>query len=186
MKDKIIDAAKKRFFQYGLRKVTMDEIAADLAVSKKTLYKHFDGKEALAEGVIRAFQSEMAELVERTKREVPDPIERFERCVVEASRKRSEINNIFLSDIKRDMPKLWGEIESFREECIVSHMGHILQEGIEKGKIRRDINTKIATSLYLGAIQAIMQPDVLAKNEFSANEAFENISKIFLEGVKAK
>lgn len=186
MRDKIIDAAKKRFFQYGLRKVTMDEIAADLAISKKTLYKHFDSKELIAGAVMQTFQEEITEMVERTKRDISDPIERFERCVLEASQKRSKMNNIFLTDIKRDIPALWKEIEAFRETAIVSHMGDILQEGIKKGKIRRDINTKIATSIYLGAIQTIMQPDVLAKNEFSANEAFENISKIFLEGVKAK
>lgn len=186
MKDKIIATAKKRFFQYGLRKVTMDEIAADLAISKKTLYKHFTNKEALAAEVIRAFQLEMTEMVERTKQEISDPIERFERCVIEASQKRSQMSNIFLADIKRDIPELWEEKEAFRENCIVMNMSEFLQEGIEKGKIRKDINIKIAMSIYLGAIQTIMQPDVLAKNEFSVNEAFENISKIFMEGVKAK
>lgn len=186
MKDKIIEAARRRFFQFGLRKVTMDEIASDLAISKKTLYKHFDSKETLAHEVIKTFQGEMSELVECKKREIPDPIERFETCALEAMKKRSKMNNIFLLDIKRDIPELWKEIEEFREKVIISHMDDILQEGIEKGKIRRDINTKVATNIYLGTIQTIMQPDVLAKNEFTANEAFENISKIFLEGVKAK
>ena len=89
MKDKIIDAAKRRFFQYGLRKVTMDEIAADLAISKKTLYKHFDGKERLAREVILAFQRDMIDVVETLTKEVGDPVVRFERCVVEVSRKRA-------------------------------------------------------------------------------------------------
>ncbi|MBE9503553.1 MAG: TetR/AcrR family transcriptional regulator, partial [Proteobacteria bacterium] len=48
MKKKIIQTAKKRFFKEGLKKVHMDDIASDMGVSKKTLYKHFDSKEELA------------------------------------------------------------------------------------------------------------------------------------------
>ncbi len=124
-------------------------------------------------------------MIQTIKREVADPIERFEASVLEVMKKRSQVNNIFLSDIKRDIPELWKEIEEFRGKAIISHMGDILQDGIKKGKIRRDINTKIATNIYLGAVQTIMQPDILENNEFTINEAFENISRIFLEGVKA-
>jgi len=186
VRDKIIEAAKKRFFQFGLRKVTMDEIATDLGISKKTLYKHFDSKEGLAAEVINAFQTEMTRLVDCLTMEISDPIERFERCVIEISRKRSAINNIFLSDIKREIPKLWKRIEEFREECIMNYLGDILQEGIKQGRIKKEINTKIAAKIYIGAIQTVMQPDAVEREGYSFEEAFDNISRIFMEGVKLK
>ncbi len=65
-------------------------------------------------------------------------------------------------------------------------MGDILKEGVERGKIREDINTDIATRIYLGAVEMLMRPDVLAENRFSVEEAFANISRIFMEGVRVE
>lgn len=186
MKERIIKTASERFFRFGLRKTTMDEISADLGVSKKTLYKYFPGKETLAEEVVRVFQEGILKLIDDIRREVTDPIERLERCVFEISRRRSEMGNLFPYDIKRDLPRLWKKIEDFREKVILSYMDDILQEGIIKGKIRSDINTTIAARVYLGAIQTIMQPDLLNKGTFSTEEAFLNINKIFMEGVRAR
>ena len=57
MRDKIIKSAEERFFKDGYRKVTMDEIASDLGISKKTLYKYFSGKESIATAVIEKIHS---------------------------------------------------------------------------------------------------------------------------------
>ncbi|MDH3973917.1 MAG: TetR/AcrR family transcriptional regulator [Deltaproteobacteria bacterium] len=186
MRKRIIDTAKKRFFTYGYRKVTMDEIASDLGISKKTLYKHFAGKEEVACEVLGQFQEEMARLFEEKKKTISDPVERFEVLVVEITRLRSSMNNRFPADIKQDIPDLWREIERFRQVQIMKNIAENLEEGIKKGRIREGLNTQIATKLYLAAIQSIMQPDLLEQMNISVEEALSNISSIFLNGVKKK
>ena len=49
---RIIDGARRYFFSHGFRGVTMDDLAAELAMSKKTLYAHFDSKMALLQAVM--------------------------------------------------------------------------------------------------------------------------------------
>jgi len=186
MKERILDTAEKRFFQYGLRKVTMDEIASDLGISKKTLYKHYSGKEDLARGVIKKFQDGIVALLENMKQEVPNPVERFERLIIEVSKRRSAMCNQFPVDIKMDIPDLWEDIEDFKKRQLMVYTGHILQEGIEKELIRDDINTEIAAIMYQSAIQSLVCPETMEENHFSVDEIFSNISKIFLEGVKLK
>jgi len=186
MKSRIIDAAKKRFFNYGYRKATMDEIASDIGISKKTLYKYFGSKEAVARQVIACFQEEMTRLFDEKKKAVSDPVERFETLVVEITRLRAAMKNRFPADIKQDIPDLWREIEAFREVQIMKNIAENLEEGIEKGRIREDINTQIATRLYVAAIQAIMQPDLIEEMNVSVEESLSNISSIFLNGVKRK
>lgn len=186
MKNRIIDAAKKRFFNYGYRKVTMDEIASDLGISKKTLYKYFSSKEAIARQVISCFQEEIACLFEDKKKAIADPVERFETLVVEITRLKSVMKNRFPADIKQDIPDLWREIEGFREVQIMKNIAENLEEGIKKGRIREDLNTQIATRLYLAAIQSIMQPELLEEMNISVEESLSNISSIFLNGVKRK
>jgi len=186
MKNRILETAKKRFFTFGYRKVTMDEIASHLGISKKTLYKYFGSKEEIARQVLAGFQAEMARLFDDKKVEIADPVERFEVLVVEITRLRSSMNNRFPADIKKDMPDLWREVEEFRQVQIMKNIAENLEEGIKKGRIRKDLNTEVATRLYLAAIQSIMQPDLLDKMNITVEEALSNISTIFLNGVKRK
>jgi len=184
MKNRIIDTAEKRFSQYGFKRVTMDDIASDLGISKKTLYKHFKSKEDIAWAVKERMHRDIDKLLQRAKREIPDPILRFKKIIAEVTSRVSIIGSAFMTDIKKEIPDLWRQCEEFREREIYEYIGGILEEGVKKGKIRKDIDTKIAVMAYLGAIRMIIQPEILMKNQFSIEDAFNNILKIFLEGIQ--
>lgn len=186
MKKKIIHTAKNRFFKDGLKKVHMDDIASHMGVSKKTLYKHFSSKEELAQATVCLFQQEIREALASFREDTEDPIERFEKIVLFVGKKLNEAGPLFLNDIKREVPALWAFIEDFRRQEIMSHMDDILTEGKRKKLIRPEIDTHIATLVYLGAIQTIIQPDVLEENNISLDDAFTNIRDIFLGGIKSK
>jgi AcrR family transcriptional regulator len=184
MKNRIIDSAEKRFSQYGFRRVTMDDIASDLGISKKTLYLHFKSKEDIAWAVKTRMHRDIDRLLQKAKKEIPDPIERFKKIIAEVTNRVSIIGSAFMTDIKKDIPDLWRECEEFREKEIYKYIGGILEEGIKKGEIKKGINTKIAVMVYLGAIRMVIQPDILMENQFSIKDAFDNILKIFLEGIQ--
>lgn len=184
MKKKIIYNARKSFFKDGIKAVHMDDIASHMGISKKTLYKHFRGKEELAEEAVILFREEIRSGLSRIREETKDPLERFEKIVRFAGQKLSEAGPLFLSDLKRDMPETWKSIEDFRRHEIMAHMTEILTEGKALGLVRQDIDTSLATLFYFGAIQTIIQPDVLEEKGISPDEAFANIRNIFLKGIK--
>ncbi len=113
MKNRILEAAEKRFFQYGYRKATMDEVASDLGISKKTLYIHFKSKDAVAIAVIGALHKDIDKLLKQFSIEIPDPIERLGKMITEVSARLTRIGSLFLADIKKDIPDLWKECEDF-------------------------------------------------------------------------
>lgn len=184
MKNKIIETAEKVFFQYGYRKATMDEIASGLGISKKTLYLHFKSKDKLAKAVISSLHKDIDKLLKQFNMQIHDPVERLGRMITEVSFRLTRIGKVFLSDIKKDIPGLWRECEDYRESKIFEYGEGILREGIRKGKIKKNINTKIAMLVFLGAIHAVIQPEVFVKNPFSIDEAYENILNIFLKGIQ--
>lgn len=184
MKNRILESAEKRFFEYGYRKVTMDEIASDLGISKKTLYAHVKSKDAAAIAVIRALHKDIDKLLKQFSIEITDPVERLCRMITEVSIRLTRIGSLFLADIKKDIPDLWRECEDYREKKILEYGETILKEGIRKGKVKKDINTKIAMLVFLGAIHAVIQPEVFVKNPFSIDEAYKNILNIFLKGIQ--
>jgi AcrR family transcriptional regulator len=184
MKNRIIEAAEKRFLQYGFRKVTMDDLAFDLGISKKTLYKHFKNKEAIATAVVDTLHKDIGKLLHEIRKKTHDPVERFKKVITGVSRRITKIGSLFLNDIKKDIPDLWMRTEEFREKEIFEHIEGILKEGIRKGKVRNELNTKIAVLAYLGAIRMVIQPEVFMENKFSIEEAFDNIRTIFLKGIQ--
>lgn len=184
MKNRIIETAEKRFLQYGFRKVTMGDIAFDLGISKKTLYKHFKSKIAIATAVVNILHKDIDDMLSELLNETPDPVERFKKVITGVSQRITKTGSLFLNDIKKDVPDLWVRTEEFREKEIFEHIEGILKEGIRKGRIRKEINTKIAVLAYLGAIRMVIQPEVLMKNKFSIEEAFDNIKTIFLKGIQ--
>ncbi|MBI4378354.1 MAG: TetR/AcrR family transcriptional regulator [Nitrospinae bacterium] len=184
MKNRIIEAAEKMFYQYGYRKVTMDDIASDLGISKKTLYQYFKSKDAIASAVVKRLHHDIERLQKKARKEISDPIERFEEVIAEISSRITRIGSAFMSDIKKDIPELWKRCEEFREKDINEYIEGILKEGIKKERIKEEINTKIALLAYLGAIRTVFQPEIFAENTFSIEEAFENIIKIFLKGIE--
>src|SRR5215472_15034479 len=69
VRQRIVDAARAHFFSHGFRSVTMDDLAEELGISKKTLYAHFPGKIELLEAVLaNKFAGVEAKLKEATRR----------------------------------------------------------------------------------------------------------------------
>src|SRR3989338_4932238 len=71
-------------------------------------------------------------LLQKAKREVPDPIERFKKVIAEVTSRVSVMGSAFMTDIKKEIPDLWRECEEFREREIYEYIGGILKEGIKK------------------------------------------------------
>src|SRR5437762_2233361 len=82
---RIVAAARRYFFAHGFRNVTMDDLAADLGMSKKTLYAFFSSKDALVEAVLKdkfqSVESDLKRLAERPSRDALDNLRRVLACV---------------------------------------------------------------------------------------------------------
>jgi AcrR family transcriptional regulator len=181
-KTRIVDTASDKFMDIGFNKVTMDEIASDLGMSKKTVYKFFPSKESLLKAIVHALMSrvenEMHEIVTSEK-----PIE--EKLVAIFSfvgKIMRKLSRPFMLDTQRFAPALWREIEIFRRERILSQLQQIFRHAKKEGVFREDLNPDLFFLVLTTTIQGIMNPQVLAQQSFSAEEAFKGIFRIFYEG----
>ncbi|MFO1500152.1 MAG: helix-turn-helix domain-containing protein [Verrucomicrobiota bacterium] len=96
-------------FLHGFRTVTMDDLAAELGVSKKTLYAHFPSKDALVEAVIRAkfndLDTDLRRITSGEDRSLPGALQRL----LEASQAHlGEIQPSFVRDLRRESPRFFG------------------------------------------------------------------------------
>lgn len=183
LRERVIEKGREKFFSQGFSKVTMDEIALDLGISKKTLYKYFESKDALLEAVVQRQILSIGARVQAIVTAEVDFIEKLHRLFAFMGNTIAYVSQRFQDDLKRIKPELWERIDRFRREKILSNFSLLLEEGKQKGMLRSDIHKEIIILMFLTVVPGIINPAVLSRSSFSAEEAFRSMIKVFFEGV---
>src|SRR5262245_36497441 len=112
-RQRILAAARQHFFAHGFRGVTMDDLAAELGMSKKTLYAHFPGKTAVLEAMlVDKFRSLEADLRPITAECSAGFATALHQLLATIQRHIDEIKPPFIRDIQRECPELFQVVES--------------------------------------------------------------------------
>lgn len=183
-RDRIVAGARQHFFTHGLRGVTMDDLAVELGMSKKTLYAHFASKTALVEAALRQkFQEIDGQLEQIGAEPAADLAIALQRMLACFQRHVEEIKPPFLRDIQREVPGMFELVEAHRAKMVQRHLGRFLTEGRKAGIIREDMEVHLMLEILLGAVRAIMNPPKMAALGLSLTSGFFCIIDVFLRGV---
>jgi AcrR family transcriptional regulator len=182
-RQRIVEAARAHFFSHGFRSVTMDDLAEELGVSKKTLYAHFPGKIQLLEAVLAdKFASVEAKLNEITRAHPHDFATALHELLTNTQRELGEIKPPFVRDMRQKAPHVFKVIERRRAALIERFFGKLFIEGQRTGMVRRDIPARLMIEILLAMVQAIMNPPKMEELEMTPKAGFAAILKIVLEG----
>src|SRR5262245_16657471 len=184
VRERIVAAARQHFLSHGFRRVTMDDLAEELGMSKRTLYAHFATKTALLEAVLlanfNAIESELADIAARSENDFVAGLHGFLACL---QRHTADIQPAFVRDVGRDAPETFRMIERRRRQLIERHFGQLLAEGRREGLIRKDLPVQLILEVLLGTVQAIMNPPKMAELGLTPGSGLTAILTVVLEGV---
>ena len=178
----ILDAAFDKFRRYGTKRVTMDEIARDLRISKKTLYENFPSKEALVQACVDRIAENLLPKIVGILQSKGSAAERLVAIMNVISYMAKNVSGEFISDVKGEFPHIWEEIDR-RRQAVLQSFEKLYEEGIKAGEIHPQINPKVVVRLHMAVTQCLMNPDVLALGEFTPRQVLETVIAIFSRGV---
>ncbi|SHM01205.1 TetR/AcrR family transcriptional regulator [Flavobacterium xinjiangense] len=148
MKDKIISKASDMFLKLGFKSITMDDIAGEMCISKKTIYKYFCNKEILIEESTEAIHKEIHEIIDTIIKKDHNAIEEnFEiRKMFKEMFKSSDTSPIY--QLKKHYPEIYEKV-MLREinECNSAFEQNI-RKGIQQGLYRENINIDSYIQFY--------------------------------------
>ena len=180
---RVVAVARRQFLAHGFRSVSMDDLAAELGMSKKTLYLAFPSKTALIEAVLkdkfREVEADLGQLAKGQAADVEIMLHQLLDCV---QRHTAEIQPAFVRDIGRETPELFQIVEQKRRELIRRYFGGLFEDGKKAGVIRRDIPTHLIIEILLGAVQSIMNPTKLVELGLTVEQGYSSIIRLVLEG----
>ena len=184
---RIVEAARAHFFSHGFRSVTMDDLAAELGISKKTLYAHFPGKTALLEAVLAdKFAGVSATLDQITREHSHDFSVALHELLAATQRELDEIKPPFVRDMRQKAPHVFKMVERRRADLIQRHFGKLFVEGQRTGMVRKDIPANLMIEILLATVQAIVNPTKVEELGLTPKSGFSAVIKVVLEGVIAR
>lgn len=182
-RQRIIGAARGHFFAHGFRSVSMDDLAEELGISKKTIYAHFPSKSALLEALLlykaRLIEKDLEAIASESSTDFPSGLHQLLACL---QRHAEEIRPPFIRDIQREAPDLFKVVQARRRELIQRFFGKVLGEGRREGHIRKDIPVHLIIEILLGAVEALVNPPRLTELGLSPKSGLTAIISVILEG----
>ena len=179
LRERIIEKAMQEFSMHGIRAVKMDDLAADLGISKRTLYEIFRDKETLLFEGIKIYsarkQEYMRSYAEDERHHVIDIIMEAYHMKVEEVR---SVNPLFYLDLMK-YPKLAQHMKELQQESREGFLA-FMKRGVDDGYFRPDVNYELVPHIFDALGQYILTNSLVQK--YSVEELFSNCFLIALRG----
>lgn len=183
MEKRIQQESFRLFKKHGIHYVTMDMIAENLGISKKTIYKHFSGKKEILMACMTEHVDERSELIDRIIEDSPNVIHGMIDMVQSSTQQMSETNPIMFKELARYYPQIFESIIKNREKEAYEQFFNIISEGKNKGLFRTNLNTDITTKLFIHQMQLLIDEELFPVEKYDKKSLYEHISYTFIRGI---
>jgi len=183
MKERIQQKARELFMRYGFRSVTMDEIAGQTGISKKTLYQFFEDKDALVEAVMRSELDYMQTQCTKQMKEAENAIEEIFLDMDAMEIVMDAMNPQIVFDLEKFYPKTFEKFKKHKNNFLLDAIKKNLERGIEEEVYRNDFDVDIIARFRLESAFLIFNPELFPHIKYSLNKVSTEIYYHYLHGI---
>ncbi|MDR2675853.1 MAG: TetR/AcrR family transcriptional regulator [Opitutaceae bacterium] len=180
---RILEQVERELFLHGYSALTMDALAHELGMSKKTLYRHFPGKDEMVDAAIEKFAASLRAEVEARLREERPFVQTVADILAAAAPRIARLSEHVLRDLQRFAPELHRKFEDLRGKHFPAVWSALLRRGVAEGAVRADIDTDFAAHVMLSVLRSFTQPDVLAAWGLSPGQAIARLLDLVMNGL---
>ena len=183
VKQQILHKAGELFMRYGIKSVSMDDLARELGISKKTLYQYVENKADLIQQIFQ----EKIELEKQIMKEIRlssvdaiDEILKIARYVTEELR---QISPTTMYDLQKYYREVWKEMEALHKRHVYMLIRDNLERGVKQGFYRENMNPDIVAKLYVGKTSLVVDEDLFPTRDYDKSELFKEYIRYHINGV---
>ena len=177
----ILEKTFKLFCRYGIKSLTMSDIASNLHISKKTLYKYVSDKHDLVKKVF--WDLEHHHKFINTFQLNGNAIEQFYQVSRKVMEMIKQTNMHMLFDLKKYYPDVYEEIQVRRQKAIVKNVSENIKAGQKDGLYRKEINPELVGELYFLKTNALIDSDFVNSGKYTLKEIFVELFKYHILGI---
>lgn len=182
VRDRILETAYDKFKAHGVRRVTMDDVAYELRMSKKTLYKYYDGKSGIVKAIVEKHYIPKAEAVQAAIQEDGDVTHTLAAGFSAILKMVESAVPMFMADVKSDYPDIWEAFDRKRTENLELVI-RTLKRGVGTGEIRHGVDPKVVAGMMQCILRHYIVPDNLLAEGITPKQALETWFTLLTGGV---
>lgn len=183
---KILLQVSDLYQKYGIKSVSMDDVARELGISKKTLYEFFTDKTDLVAKMLDFQISKIRSVFEGEKDDKNNAIDHLLEI--------SHIITAFLKnfsptihyDLQKYYPTVFKSLFEYKRVYMLASVKSNIERGIKEGLYRSDLNPDLIAQIYVNRIEASLDADFLTTHEYSTNELFSEMFTYHIRGIASK
>ncbi|WP_299258335.1 TetR/AcrR family transcriptional regulator [uncultured Aquimarina sp.] len=183
MKEKIIEKANDMFLNFGFKSVTMDDLASEMGISKKTIYAHFQNKTKLVEATTDHLFCTISGGIDSILEENKEPIEELYAIKAFVMYHLKDDKTSPQYQLQKYYPKIHNnlKIKQFEtmQECVIEN----LERGIKKGVFRENINIEIISRLYFMGMIGIKDQEMFPIQNFPVSKLMADYLEYHVRGI---
>jgi AcrR family transcriptional regulator len=183
MEELIIDKAKELFFFYGVKSVSMDDLARAAGISKKTIYQHFSDKTEVLDSVVnRLIDGHYASFI-NCHQTSKDAIEEVVNQSIAPFNVFAGINYGFFHELEKSFPLAWEKLMQYREKTVLPAIIENLQRGIYESHFRADIDVSFVAQIRLQQLNTALNPAEFGEAGAEPTYMMNEFTSFFLHGI---
>jgi TetR/AcrR family transcriptional regulator, cholesterol catabolism regulator len=183
MKEKIIQESTQLFFRYGVRSITMDDIAKELSMSKKTLYQHFDNKNDLLMACMEAHDCKEKEILKSFQREATNAIDEMIKIAQYLEQMFKKVSPTLIYDVQKYHREAWERMNKIHNEDVYQEIKTNMERGVKEGLYRNDFNIDIVAKIYVSTTLASTNPDFFPPDKYNIKDIVTTNILYHLRGI---
>ena len=186
MKQKILHTASDLFLNLGFKSVTMDDLAMQLGISKKTIYQHFENKTKLVEAVTFHLFDTICIGIDHICETASNPIEELYHIKRFVMQHLKDEKSSPQYQLRKYYPKIYDVLKWKQFDVMHENIMENLRQGIAQGIFREGLNVDFVARMYFNGMTGIKDPELFPTGKFNMNHLMENYLEYHLRAISTE
>lgn len=182
-KERIKEQARALFVKYGIRSVSMDDIASSLGMSKKTIYNSFADKDELVLEIIDAEIVKMKLDCEYSVTGSENAIQEIFMTMDQIQTHQKQMNPTVVFDLQKFHHQAFAKFMVYKNNFLLEVIRQNLIRGIREGLYREDVNIELMSRYRLETVMVPFNTDLYPQEEFNLADVTLAIQEHFIYGL---
>lgn len=179
----ILEKVGEIFMRYGIKSVTMDDLARQLGVSKKTLYKYVSDKRDLVDKTFEVFMEQDKCMIDDICTKGMNAIDELFEISENVTSHIKDIHPSIFYDLQKYYPESWNHFTNYKHDFVCDCIERNLNKGIEEGLFRDNMNVEIIARNYVYRMDDIFNPEIYPPSKFKYAEVYLEIFRYHIRGI---
>jgi AcrR family transcriptional regulator len=174
---------KDLYFRFGIKSVTMDDVARELGISKKTLYTHFKDKSELVEAVVKLEIDLQEERIDAIINKNLDAITEMFEIHKMMNQYMRQYSHVIQYDLKKYYPSVYTRILQIKRDRTYEGMKENIEKGISEGLFRKEVNPRLISKVNLIRIEGSIDTCLFTDDELTSQDVFNQLFEYHIRGI---